>query len=424
MNKKGNLELVPTLRFPKFLEKWKEISLSDILSEGRLGGNFATTTNSKGIPIIKMGNIERGNINYDKLEYLQEDTPYSPLDILNEGDLLFNTRNTLELVGKVAIWKNELPLALYNSNLMRLTFTKSSVASNYFMNCLLNTAPSIKKLREIATGTTSVAAIYTKDLLKLNVVIPGDEEQQKIASCLSSLDELITAETQNLEALKAHKKGLMQQLFPAEGETVPRLRFAGFEGEWEETTLGEISKFSSGGTPSKDNPEYWNGSIPWISAASMHNYSLDDSELKITDLAVSKGAAIANEGQLLILVRGSMLYKRIPMGIAKCTLSFNQDVKALTLEARVNSQYLLYYLVASEPLLLEKVTATGIGAGKLDSNDLKQFEILIPPLEEQYRIVEAISALDEMISAQTERLESLNVHKKGLMQGLFPSVSE
>ncbi len=98
---------------------------------------------------------------------------------------------------------------------------------------------------------------------------------------------------------------------------VPELRFPEFEedGEWEEQYLGAIATFKSGGTPSKNIPEYWNGNIPWISASSMHEKLLNDSELRITEKAVKSGAKIVKKDTILILVRGSILFKRIPIGI-------------------------------------------------------------------------------------------------------------
>ncbi|WP_324680798.1 restriction endonuclease subunit S [Hymenobacter sp. GOD-10R] len=256
-------------------------------------------------------------------------------------------------------------------------------------------------------------------------VAPTRAEQQKIADALSSLDDLITAQSAKLAALQAHKRGLMQGLFPAEGETVPKVRFPEFQDseEWEEKTLGDIATFSSGGTPSKDKPEYWDGDTPWVSASSMHDYVIDKSELYITDVAKKAGAAIVGEGVLLLLVRGSMLFKRIPMGITAREVAFNQDVKALHLDKSIAPLYLLYYLVSSESLLLSKVSATGIGAGKLDTSELKQFPVFIPSPAEQERIVECLSSIDDRITAQTQKIQALKLHKKGLMQGLFPALT-
>lgn len=193
-------------------------TLDEILFEARLGGNYENSEANKGIPVIKMGNLERGNINTDKVQYLPEDEEFNKEDVLNAGDLLFNTRNTLELVGKVAVWRNKLPFAIYNSNLLRMKFKNEHVASNYFMNYVFNTQYALNKLRRISTGTTSVAAIYGKDLYAIKLDLPNVGEQRQITDCLASLDGLIVEQTQKIESLKAHKKGLIQQLFPAPNE--------------------------------------------------------------------------------------------------------------------------------------------------------------------------------------------------------------
>src|SRR5690606_14853270 len=139
--------------------EWEEKKLKQLLNSYKLGGNYSNSDKVTDRPLIKMGNLGRGNIITDKLQYIDNDENVDENDKIKEGDLFFNTRNTLELVGKVAIWKNELSTAYYNSNLMYIQFE-----NNYFMNYRLNTFRAIKELRRIATGTTSVAAIYSKDL--------------------------------------------------------------------------------------------------------------------------------------------------------------------------------------------------------------------------------------------------------------------
>ena len=200
---------VPKRRFLEFKDKWEEKKLKSILLDYKLGGNYSNSNVENKYPLIKMGNIGRGNITLDKIEYIDKIDEVDEIDKIQYGDLFLNTRNTLELVGKVAVWRNELPNAYYNSNLMWMKFE-----NNFFMNYRLNSFQGIQSLRSIATGTTSVAAIYTKDLLNLKLLIPSKEEQKKIANCLTSLDTLINEQTQKVEALKEHKKGLIQQLFP------------------------------------------------------------------------------------------------------------------------------------------------------------------------------------------------------------------
>lgn len=255
---------------------------------------------------------------------------------------------------------------------------------------------------------------------KIQTAVPEVPEQQKIADCLSSLDELIAAQARKVQALKTHKKGLMQQLFPREGETQPRLRFPEFRdaGKWTPTDLGSIASFSSGGTPSKANPEYWNGTIPWVSASSMYDLHVSKADHYVTPLAVGNGTRIAKKGALLILVRGSMLFKRVPICIAAVDVAFNQDVKALNIAPSVNNTFLIYQLLTNEDRI--PINETGIGAGKIELADLKEFGLFIPSELEQRRIADCLSNFDAFINAASQELEILKIHKKGLMQQLFP----
>ena len=133
-------------------------------------------------------------------------------DRLLNGDILLNTRNTLDLVGKVAVWRSELPRAYFNSNLMRLEFDPSSVASTFLMNSIMNSRNAILQLREFATGTTSVAAIYTRDLLKVKVSLPKNhDEQVSISAVIEDMSSEITALEQKRDKTKLIKQGMMQE---------------------------------------------------------------------------------------------------------------------------------------------------------------------------------------------------------------------
>lgn len=199
----------------------------------------------------------------------------------------------------------------------------------------------------------------------------------------------------------------------------PKLRFKEFDSSLMQDKLVNVTAWSSGGTPSKDNEAYWDGDIPLISGASMHTNKLYESDVKITKLGLQKGSKLAPKDSILILVRGSMLFNKIPMGIALGDVAFNQDVKCIQPEEKLSSNFLFQWLSAKENVIQNKVTSTGIGAGKLDTSDLQNLEISLPSKEEQTKIASFLSAVDEKISQLTQKYELLSQYKQGMMQKLF-----
>ena len=414
--KKG---LVPRLRFPEFWDagEWPLASLKQLATR-------RTERNRDGEVVRVLTNsAEHGVV--DQRDYFEKDiATQGNLEnyfIVDEGDFVYNPRiSTFAPVGPIS--QNTVAKGVMSP---LYTVFRFNNPDNLFYKHYFKSSGWHLYMRQV--GSTGARhdrmAIGNEDFMAMPLPKPPPEEQKKIADCISSLDALITAQADKLDALKTHKKGLMQQLFPREGETVPRLCFPEFReaGEWENITLGKIAKFISGGTPSKDVADYWKGSIPWISASSMHDIKIEKSDFSITDSAVKAGARIAEKGTLLLLVRGSMLHKRIPMGISAIDVAFNQDIKALELKGNITAEYLIYFLSARESELLGQVTSTGIGAGKLDTLNLKEFPVVIPVAKEQQKIADCLSSLDALIAAQADKLDALKTHKKGLMQQLFPN---
>lgn len=191
---------------------WDTPELTDILKSMQLGGNYKNSERETSWPLIKMGNLGRGNIKFDKLEFIDSTQIPSERDRLGTDDVLLNTRNTLDLVGKVAIWRDELPEAYFNSNILRMKFDERRVSSYRFMNYILNTSSSLRALRGIAIGTTSVAAIYGRDLVKVKIPLPTKAEQESIAEALSDMDSLIESLQTKLTKARAIKQGMMSEL--------------------------------------------------------------------------------------------------------------------------------------------------------------------------------------------------------------------
>jgi type I restriction enzyme S subunit len=200
---------------------------------------------------------------------------------------------------------------------------------------------------------------------------------------------------------------------------VPQLRFKEFDDRMYSCFLEDIVTLKSGGTPSKDNAEYWNGNIPWISAASMLGKYYYKSERTITEEGLKKGSKLALKGSLLLLVRGSMLYNKIPIGITESDVAFNQDLKALIPNKNVNGEFLYQWFSAKQNFLLNLVSGTGIGAGKIDTDDLKTLKFVLPSLPEQTKIASFLTAVDDKLQALKQKLTLLEQYKKGVMQKIF-----
>ncbi len=193
-------------------EHWKIIKFGMTNRKAVLGGNYLSGGDEDGIPVIKMGNLGRGRINLSKVERLNVNDEFEEEHFLEKGDFLFNTRNSLDLVGKVSIWREELDKALYNSNILRISFYENLFSSEY-VNYLFNSDLGLSQLGLIAKGTTSVAAIYYKDLRGLIFAYPPIEEQKQIVKILDEtcidLDRLIRKATLAIELIQERRTALI-----------------------------------------------------------------------------------------------------------------------------------------------------------------------------------------------------------------------
>jgi type I restriction enzyme S subunit len=199
---------------------------------------------------------------------------------------------------------------------------------------------------------------------------------------------------------------------------VPTLRFPEFSGEWEKTNLGSLITMYSGGTPSIDITEYWDGNIPFISATSMHDTYIYDSQLHLSKKGLLKGSKLLPSWNLLLLVRGSMLWNRIPICINTVDVAFNQDVKGI-IATGISTFFLLNWFQSKENRIKYLVSGTGIGAGKLDTADVASLTVSYPDCNEQQKVATLFRIIDERIATQRKVIEKL----QSLIGGIIHRVS-
>ena len=189
--------------------------------------------------------------------------------------------------------------------------------------------------------------------------------------------------------------------------------------EWTYRPLGELVSFASGGTPSKKRDDYWDGTIPWISAKTLKTENIDTSDLFITEEGLKAGSKIAPKGSILLLTRGSGLFNGIPIARVEKDVAFNQDIKCLDSYGEVENEFIFYWLLSQKDYLMAKVGVTGIGAGKFDLDFLQKLMIPIPSERERKSIVGFASSISEKIRCNAKVNDNLEQQAATYFQELF-----
>lgn len=410
--------LVPKLRFPDFQNdgEWGNTPLEElceVITKGTTPTTLGFNYTEKGINFIKIESIQNGRINLSKVAFISNECNEAlKRSQLKENDILFSIAGALGVVAPVSI--NELPA---NTNqALSIVRLKKGQNKDYILAYLSSNHISVE-ISKIKAGAAQ-PNISLSQVSNFNILLPKKPlEQKKVAECLLSLDEIITAESQKLEMLKDHKKGLLQNLLPQAGETVPKFRFKEFEdsGEWEETTLTQVADYENGKAHEQDIAD--DGEFIVVNSKFI---SQDGEVKKFTNTAFLP----ATKGDVL------MVLSDIPNGraIAKCFLveednryTVNQRICRIT-PRNVNSK-ILYYLLNRNPYFL--AFDDGVKQTNLRKEDVLNCPLLIPEdPKEQEKIADTLSSIDDLIIAQNQKLEALQQHKKGLLQGLFPIVNE
>lgn len=379
------------------------------------------------------------------LDYLQP-TPYlvESTDYKDEYETPVLTAGKTFILGytneKEGVFRENLPVIIFDdfttaSQFVDFPFKTKSSAMKIL---LAKNGNNIKFIYEAIQNIKYEVGVHQRHWIsiysKLKIAIPKNpKEQQKIASCLSSLDEVITAHSQKLELLKDHKKGLMQNLFPQESEKVPKLRFKEFEkdGEWELKQLGvdkviEIKgRIGYRGYTIEDIVSKGDGAISMSPSNIDENGNLNfEKSTSITWAKYDESPEIMLEDGFTVLVKTGSSYGKaayINNLIEKTTI----NPQLVVLKPKKIDSYFLYLLVTNTSIQKQiQETVVGGAIPTLSQDSISKFEVLVPKRKEQEKIASCLLTLNQLIISQTEKIEQLKLHKKGLMQGMFPKMKE
>ena len=407
--------LVPKLRFPEFRGvTLRNAKLGDVTEEGRRrNGNKHSVASVMGVTkadgIVPMearliaADIER----YKLVEH--DWFAYNPMR-LN--------------IGSIARWKGDREILVSPDYVVFrcIAGDESGIAPGYLDHFRLTKAWE-DFVTEGGDGGVRVR-IYYKDIARLQLALPSLPEQKKFAECLSSVDELMAKQARKVDALKTHKKGLVQQLFPREGETQPCLRFPEFQdaGEWSREPLGSLCSRIMDGT--HFSPKSKEGTRPYLTSKNIKDGRIDLSSLSY----ISEEEHAEIYGKCPVKLRDVLLTKD-GANTGNCALN-NLDFEFSLLSSvavlrgnpsKLHPEFLFQLILSDSTQSLIAESMAGQAITRITLAKIGGFVVAVTSLDEQQRIASCLSSLDALITAEAQKLEALKTHKKGLMQQLFPS---
>lgn len=409
--------LVPKLRFPEFrgADVWEQATLGEksCILKGK-GVSKADLDPNGSLACIRYGELYTRYGERIKEAVSRTKVPASELFLSKFDDVIIPSsgETKIDIAKASCVLVDGIALG-GDLNVIR------SKLNGTFLSYYLNGQKRLD-IAIVAQGDT-VVHLYPHQLEALHIAIPSSAEQQKIAECLSSADELIAAQARKVDALKTHKKGLMQQLFPREGETQPRLRLPEFHAaaDWKFQPLESLAKRGSGHTPSKNHPEYYGGGVKWISLADSKRLDaglISKTETEISAQGIKKSSAVLHPAGTVLISRDAGVGKSAVMAEP---MAVSQHFIVWTCHSHLLSNWFLYYLLQEMKPIFERI-ATGSTIKTIGLPFFKELSIAVPAVAEQHLIASCLSSLDALITAETQKLEALKTHKKGLMQQLFP----
>lgn len=428
MAKEGKKAVLPRLRFPEFQHAgdWTTEKLGAVatISTKKVGNNLCvpmSITSGVGLvsQVVKFGRVIAGD-------------SYKSYLLLKPNDFAYNKSATKEYPeGFLTLYSGTELAAVPNSIFTCFRINGASPNArflNYQFSDNLH-GRWLRKFIKVGARAHGSLSINDSDLMALPIPVPAGTtsvaEQQKIADCLTSLDELITAQGRKVEALKTYKRGLMQQLFPCEGETLPRLRFPEFSDapEWESEQLDALAKRGSGHTPNKSFASYYNGGIKWVSLADSQRLDkglISQTATEISQQGLDNSSAVLHPAGSVVLSRDAGVGKSAIMGMP---MAVSQHFIVWICHEERLSNWFLYYVLQRMKPVFERI-ATGSTIKTIGVPFFRDMGVMVPSLSEQQRIAETLFSLDTQITVEADKFAALKTHKKGLMQQLFPSLEE
>ena len=411
MKGKSKRTLTPKLRFPEFREEWRHTTIGEMFNTDDKPVKATRFENDK---ILTVRLHVNGVVRNERTSALTGGSNYFKR---RQGQFIFSKIDLLN--GAFGIVPEEFDGFYSSSDVPAFSFCTEH-SPTFFLNWL---SAKYKRLDIERTGTSAtLKRVAPEKFWGIPILLPSPLEQQKITECLTSLDGLIAAEGRKLAALRDHKRGLMQQLFPKPGQTQPRLRFPEFrdKGEWETLPLGRIVKVTSGQVDPTKSPYC---DLPHVGGENIESHTGTIWDVKTAkELQLKSGKYAFDENDVLYSkIRPALNKVAAPDFKGICSA----DIYPIRPSNRdLRRDYLFYLLLSDAFLEHAKKHSDRSKIPKINRDTLLAYTVSSPIPSEQHRIAACLTTFDTRIAAQAAKIETLKQHKRGLMQQLFPSPQE
>ena len=279
-----------------------------------------------------------------------------------------------------------------------------------------------RRLERLAAGSTFLE-VSRRAIRSFRVAVPPPHEQRKIAAILSSVDDTIEKTQSVIDQVQIVKRGLMQKLLtrglPGRHTRFKQTEIGEIPEEWGLMSLGDVGSWSSGSTPSKRQPEYWNGTIPWVSPKDMKQTRIDDAIDHVSKSAIDKGTRVTPRDSILVVVRGMILAHTFPVALTLTDVAFNQDIKALVSNKHFVPEFLFYWLERQQKRVISLVDSSSHGTKRLPTAKLFAELVPCPQLDEQENIAQLLRSHDLYGKSATVARDGIITVKAALMPVLL-----
>ena len=382
---------------------WETKTIADVFDSIRNGKSVTQDKSGEGVPVTRIETISNGSIDLQRIGYTSDEVDTDDSHWLEPGDILFSHINSPDRVGNVALYEGSPSRLLHGINLLRMRSNRSYLEPRFALHLLRNQRFR-GQLRKFVNQAVNQASVNTTNLKSIEVSLPPLEEQKRIAAILDAADQLRTKRQQTIDRLSTLQAALFNKIFCVEKSS-----------DWPIVPLGDLISTASGGTPSRKEPMFFQGEIPWVKSGEVKGRLVMESEEKISFEALTNSSAkLMPAGTVLLAMYGATVGAVSILGIEATT---NQAVCCLTPTDQILGSYLADYLRSKTPEL--KRMAAGGAQPNISQQVVRQVPLLLAPIDAQIEYKLALEGIATAQSLSASSFENFDKLFNSLQQRAF-----